>query len=263
MQRFQQFNLLAWLSVAVLGISFAFSSVVNAQSLDVDSTITDTPHAKVTYTKPLQRDTTSKNPYLTPVHRVNQSALPTENASSKARRAPFQLKATQTRTLPPEMYGQWGVTATLLKTDIPNQLPNVVHDIWQFEESGDVVALSNPNTGAYAAIHVDQVKGNWATFHHRVVIKPGRKLLLEQPAIMVKGDRMLGKTTHTYVYMKKGQVQKTYTAVFRIDAVRLSNSRVQFDERPKLSDQDFQVDDIQVELETPSPETIDSSLYVQ
>lgn len=239
-----------------------------AQALDVDTGVhsVGTQASKPVSASVLQPVVTpSENPYLvTP----SQTALPqagrkegSENTLSD--RKPFQLKATQTYQLPPEMYGQWAVTATLLETDMTGSFPPVVHDIWQFEQAGNVVSLSNPNTGAYATIHVDRVQNNWATFHHRVVIKAHRKYLLEQPSIRVSGDRMLGKTTHTYIYMRKGQVSKTYRAVFKIEATRLKQSRVMFDNRPERHDSDFEVSDIQMEIEGPSPETTDSSLYAQ
>lgn len=245
--------------VLLFGLLF-FTRGVSAQSFEVDSTINtpNTPLPASGTSKPTAaRQPGKQNPYLIQQGNANPSS------ETESGRKPFQLKAVQNYQLPPEMYGQWAVTATLLETNMPGSYPTVVNDIWQFEQAGDVVSLSNPNTGAYATIHVDRVQNNWATFHHRVVIKEHRKYLLEQPSIQVNGDRMLGKTSHTYIYMRNGNVEKTYRAVFRIDATRLGESRVMFDDQPKLHDTDFEVADIQREFEGSTPETTDSSLYRQ
>jgi hypothetical protein len=181
--------------------------------------------------------------------------------TAQPQRTPFKLKATESYTLPPDMYGQWTVVATLLKTNMPQAINPRIYDVWQLNQASDKVTLSNPNTGAFAAITVDDVEGNTATFHHRVVMKPGKQYLIERPTVTVNGNQMLGTTTQTYVITdRNGQVKKVYTALFRINAQKLGKSRVAFGE---MGGPDLEIEDIQPigRATQTSPETVDSSLF--
>lgn len=205
-----------------------------AQALEIDPTIGNTQQAQ-------------------PVE-GQQTAQPVD------KRQPIKLSVTESFVLPPDMYGQWSVVATLVKTNLPGQQKRRVYDIWQLSEAGNQVSLSNPNTGAFATITVDDVEGNTASFHHRVVMKPGRQFLVERPTVTVVGDRMRGTTTHTYVHTSRnGQVERVYHALFKIEAARLAQNRVEFaNPNPAL---DLQIEDIQPGVEPSSPATIDSSLF--
>lgn len=197
---------------------------------------------------------------------VNPAATTTPTAPAAApERTPFKLRATESYTLPKDMYGQWTVIATLMKTNMPQNISQRVYDVWELNQSSDKVSLSNPNTGAFATITVDQVEGNTATFHHRVVMKPGRQYLVERPTVSVNGNQMAGTTTHTYVLTdRNGQVKKVYTALFKINAQRLGKSRVAFGQ---MNSPDLEIEDIQPispgarGQATSSPETVDSSLF--
>ncbi|MFN8615403.1 MAG: hypothetical protein U0003_05810 [Vampirovibrionales bacterium] len=190
------------------------------------------------------------------------SLSPTPTPSSQ--RQPFQLRVTESYQLPAEMYGQWSVTATLLNTNMPGQHAQVVNDIWNLVQQGDVVTLSNPNTGATATITVDAVKGNTATFTHKAVIKSGREYLVERPTVTVRGNSMRGTTTHQYISMRQGRVMGVYTAVFAIDAVKLGDESPRFGTAPA----DFVIEDIQPEKtqpstkgQTPSLRNVHSSMF--
>lgn len=202
--------------------------------------------------------------FLLPIHAQEAPTLDVDpsvqQAAPQSNREPIKLSVTESYVLPPEMYGQWSVVATLVKTNLPGRYQQRVYDIWQLQEAGNQVSLSNPNTGAYATITVDQVQGNTATFHHRVVMKAGRKFLVERPTVTVVGDTLRGTTTHTYIHTSRnGQVEKVYHALFKIDAARLSQARAEF-ANPNPAP-DFQIEDIQPGRATTTPATVDSSLF--
>ncbi len=192
------------------------------------------------------------------------AAAPTTTVAAPTQK-PFKLRATESYTLPPDMYGQWTVIATLLKSNMPQAINQRIYDIWQLNQASDKVSLSNPNTGAFATITVDDVEGNTATFHHKVVMKPGRQYLVERPTVSVNGNNMVGTTTHSYIITdRNGQVKHVYTALFRINAQRLSKSRVAFG---SMNGPDLEIEDVQPvngSIQTQpkvSPETVDSILF--
>ena len=71
---------------------------------------------------------------------------------------PIKATITESRYLPPEMYGQWSVNAYLIGTNAPDLFPSEAHDIWILQETDGQVSVSNPVTGAVASVNVDQVK---------------------------------------------------------------------------------------------------------
>lgn len=178
--------------------------------------------------------------------------------------APFKLQVSETRFLPPAMYGQWSVTATLIASDMGDALSPVAHDIWLLARDGDQVTLSNPVTGAFASVSVDRVQGQTATFHHGVVLRPGRRTLIERPTVTVAGDRLYGETTHEYRLLRNGVVERVYHARFRIEAERLSPARAQWQAVPQTPA--FEIEDIQRDPAAPAKSPVtspDRRLYVR
>ncbi|MBK8190176.1 MAG: hypothetical protein IPK79_06960 [Vampirovibrionales bacterium] len=189
----------------------------------------------------------------------------TVKTPSRASAAPFKLEARQSNFLPPAMYGQWSVTATLISADFDAGLSPVAHDIWLLERDGDSVTLTNPATGATASVSVDLVQGDTATFHHTVALSGGRRYLLERPTVTVSGDRLYGETVHEYTIFQRfgGGAPRMYHARFRIEAERLAPARAQWPQNPVAPT--FEIEDIQPAPPAPArkPATQDSRLYVR
>ena len=160
--------------------------------------------------------------------------------------APLQASITESRYLPPAMYGQWSVTATLLETNTPAYFSPVVHDIWILEETGSQVTITNPSNGASATISVDKVEGNTATFHRTVTAGKNRRIS-EQPTVTVEGDRMYGQTIDQVVYLKEGQVQKALIGKYRLEAERISGARARFGQ--DVGTPEFEIEEIQIDPE--------------
>ncbi len=249
-----------WLSFALSAVLLA-TGTAWSQALEVDPLAGPQRSVLPSEDPPFPLE----NPYVSSSTRSGSSA-PSGSSGVK----PFEVTVTESRYLPPEMYGQWNVTARLIRTDVPGGLPSVVNDIWVLENSGNTVSISNPASGAHASISVDEVVGNSATFHHKVEISNRRlpfglphtrQVLIEQPTVSVDGDVMTGITTHRYFMLRDGEVDKLYTAVFKLHAERLSGGRIQLGRDP--NDLNFEIEDIQIQPEEiQSPETVDSTMYV-
>ncbi len=148
--------------------------------------------------------------------------------SDTTKRTTFQVGVQKTNVLPPEMYGDWSVTATLLDANTMALFAPVVSEIWRLEEAGNEVTLSNPNTGASATVSVDKVEGNKATFH-RVQYGPNLKeRISETPTLMVNENEMVGITINQMDYLRDGHVVKSYRGRYQIQAHRIAMPRVKF-----------------------------------
>jgi hypothetical protein len=199
-----------------------------------------------------------------PIARPNgvQPAPPVKADSPVKADKPFQLSVSESRFLPPDMYGQWSVRATLIRTNMPvEDISEVVYDIWLLENVGDTVSISNPATGAQASISVDEVNGNTAKFHRKVV-SPGR-VFIEQPTVTVDGDVMLGRTVHRYIRIKNSGKTLTWFAEFDIRAERLHDGRVKMGK--DVGELQFEIEDIQdgPPVKKLPAETVDSTMYAR
>lgn len=155
--------------------------------------------------------------------------------------APLSVTITKSLYLPPQMYGHWSVTGTLTETNADWFFNPVVHDIWILDRENDQVTISNPVTGATASVNVDKVDGNTATFH-RMVVSKTNKVFFEMPTITVDGDRMTGTTINKYQHLNDGRIDKSYYARYRLEAHRISPSRLKF--RDGNAPVNFEIEDI-------------------
>jgi hypothetical protein len=140
---------------------------------------------------------------------------------------PLEATISTTNFLPPAMYGQWSVVATLMESNTPNFFTPQVTEIWVLEQSGNSVTISNPANGASATINIDKVKGNTATFHRMQYSRPERRIL-ESPTVTVDGDLMVGTTLNALEVVKNGKVVQGYYSKYSLKAERLGGARVKF-----------------------------------
>jgi hypothetical protein len=148
----------------------------------------------------------------------------------------FKLNASESKFLPPAMYGTWSIEATVISSTAPNGLymPRT-HEIWALDRDDAVITLKNMSNNASATIEVDQVSGNTATFHHEASGQSGYYMMQqkikirETPTLTVDGDRMSGTNNQLVkLYNHRGQLTATYTAVIQVEGTRLAGAKVTF-----------------------------------
>lgn len=156
---------------------------------------------------------------------VEKPSIPLAPASVKPA---FKASAQKSTYLPPEMYGDWSVTATLLDANALGMFSPVVHEIWRLEEGSGAVTLSNPNTGASATVSVDKVEGNKASFHRVQYGEDMRQRVAESPTLVVMKNRLDGITVNQMDFLKNGKVVRSYVGRYQIQAERIAMPRVKF-----------------------------------
>jgi hypothetical protein len=141
----------------------------------------------------------------------------------------FQLNATETRYLPPAMYGTWSITATVLHTTAPRWLyAPASSELWTLGREGGFVTLKNLVTKAIATVQVDHAEGDTAIFHH-IAHVPSRKLrVIETPTITVKGDRLTGINRQVVIFERKNKPPVSYIMEISLTGSRLSGAPVTF-----------------------------------
>ena len=93
--------------------------------------------------------------------------------------------------VPIDLMGTWRVVSKLNKTNALGTFKPQGVDIWNLFKSGDVINLSNPLSGAKAAVRVEFVKNNTVKFS-KEGIYDGQKLC-DTVEITVQGDKFTGK----------------------------------------------------------------------
>jgi hypothetical protein len=169
-----------------------------------------------------QVDTIQLEPMPQPAEAQSPSPRP------KPQMVPLEATIIHSQYLPPEMYGQWTLTATLMESNTPNFFNPVIHEIWMLEQTGETVTISNPSTGASASITVDKVQGNTATFHRAQMSPRRNERVIEIPTVTVEGDHLRGTTINQVEIYKNGKLAQSFYAKYALTAERINNSRVRF-----------------------------------
>ncbi|MBY0402515.1 MAG: hypothetical protein K2X66_01330 [Cyanobacteria bacterium] len=202
------FTLIQLINSYFLGVCWAANPSLEFQSSNASS-------SNSSASKSLGLKPSSTKPSTTPM------------ASKQVTVQPLEATISTTNFLPPAMYGQWSVMATLIESNTPNFFTPQVTEIWVLEQSGNSVTISNPANGASATINIDKVKGNTATFHRMQYSRPERRIL-ESPTVTVDGDLMVGTTLNALEVVKNGKVVQGFYSKYSLKAERLGGARVKF-----------------------------------
>ena len=158
---------------------------------------------------------------------------------------PFSATITKSLYLPPAMYGFWSVTSHLTQTDTEGYFAASTRDIWNLEQAGNEVVISNPDNGASATIHVTEVSGSHAIFHRTGVAGKG-KIYSETVDIVVHNDTLNGSMLSKLEVIKDGRVVRSVSGRYLVQAQRITEGRTKFIP-PGASgnpDPDFTIEDI-------------------
>jgi hypothetical protein len=175
--------------------------------------------------------------------KVQPAKQPDSGSAGSVMGKPLSATISKTLYLPPDMYGQWSVTGTLQETNAQEFFSPVVNDIWVLERVGNQVMISNPANGASAAVSVDRVEGNQATFHRQG--PAGRNRFFQEiPTISVSGDVLVGRSVNKIQYIKNGQVSREYYAVYGLQATRIGAARTLFKPEEAWQEPDIEIEEI-------------------
>ncbi len=171
--------------------------------------------------------------------------LGTETASVEE--TTFKLNATKTLNLPPAMYGLWSIMARVVKSTAPIGIYSPdASEIWDLYKENDQIYLKNVVTNAIANIHVDQVQGDTATFHHSASTDDERMTVIETPTITVLGNKLNGINRQEIRLFRRGKLMAVYHLEVQLQGSRLAGSKVLFKD-PDFITPDFEVEPLRFE----------------
>lgn len=247
------------LSLLLIQLVPAFHKAAMAQQLDTDFGRGNEGH-KALSPKPIPKPRAKSPASIIPTPHRAASGVAAKMTSGSAANEPVSLPhvalpglgnepkplsvtVSKTLYLPPEMYGQWSVSGTLRETNAQEYFSATVNDIWILDRSGDQVVVSNPATGASAAVSVDRVEGESATFHREGLVGKNRSFQ-EIPTIAVHGDTLTGQSINKIIFLKNGVPVREFYAVYQLQAQRIAGARTRFQPEHEGSGPDIRIDDI-------------------
>lgn len=193
----------------------------------------------------LQKDILPTHPGGVPLPSEAQMKHLPEDVIEEEGVAPLKASISQSAYLPPAMYGHWSLRATLIRSNRPEVFSQTIQDVWVLERIGEQVIVSNPATGGSAAVQVDQVVNDTATFHHKVPEGP-KRFFLEQPTVTVAGDRLYGQTLNRVVFYRPGDAKPVvYYGLYTLEAERLGGARLEFGRKPSSEHLEFDIAPVQ------------------
>lgn len=192
--------------------------------------------------KPAKKPVKKAPGALTPVSEMKDAATPApEDIRIPTGFKPLTASVSKTLYLPPAMYGQWTVTGTIKETNISDLAP-AVNDIWILQREGDAVTITNPSNGASAAINVDAVDGDTATFHRYGESEKINRF--ETVTLTVKGDTLYGRNLRKEEVLRKGKVVRVNYALFELRGTRISGASAVFKPEVRDAGPDIEIEDV-------------------
>ena len=122
--------------------------------------------------------------------------------------------------VPKGYFGTWKITSTMEYSNNPEIFNEITTDYWNLSKSNDVITLTNPVSGAEAAITVEDVKGNRLKFTHTIESKNAK--MTETPELTLNGENFSGTDKIIIEKYKHGEKTDEYVVVYKITAKKLS-----------------------------------------
>lgn len=128
--------------------------------------------------------------------------------------------------VPENFYGTWRVKAKRIETDSPETFKEKTIDLWNISQSGNVIKLCNPFSGAEAEIYINTATENSVEFTKTG--KYNNKNLTDKVEISIEGNTFKGIDSlrlDTVSDVDKS-IRKSVTAKYSIKGERLSGQNV-------------------------------------
>ena len=127
--------------------------------------------------------------------------------------------------VPPEFFGSWEVTSIFLDTTDPFLQVPISKDTWNLSRKGDVITLSNLESGAVASVTLDEVDGQSIKFTRRGEYK--NQVELETPELTLDGENFTGIDTIIIKKYKYGQLVKEDMVRYKIIGQKVSGPKTE------------------------------------
>ena len=129
-----------------------------------------------------------------------------------ANAAVIEGSVAMTDRVPNELYGDWRVVATLVKSTNQNMFDTKSLDIWTLSRQGDIITLRNPLSGAKADITVKFEKRS--SYPDEVSI--------ETPILTINGDYFTGVDRINIKTFKDGKLIKEDYVEYQVRGTKIS-----------------------------------------
>jgi hypothetical protein len=127
--------------------------------------------------------------------------------------------------VPEAFYGTWRVSAVQLKTDAPRTFKGVSTDIWNLSRAGNVINISNPFTGASAAITLNHASDNTINFSKTQTAD--NQKLTDVIGLRIEGESFTGMNQITLeTFSADGKLIKKKTALYDLKGVKLYGNNI-------------------------------------
>ncbi len=137
-----------------------------------------------------------------------------------ANAAVIEGSVAMTDRVPNELYGDWRVVATLVKSTNQNMFDTKSLDIWTLSRQGDIITLRNPLSGAKADITVNDVKGKTVKFEKRSSYPD--EVSIETPILTINGDYFTGVDRINIKTFKDGKLIKEDYVEYQVRGTKIS-----------------------------------------
>lgn len=135
---------------------------------------------------------------------------------------PLEASISLVDKLPPEFFGTWHVVS--IQKYCSNPLLNTPYsvDIWNISRLGNVITLTNPQTGATASVKIDEVNGNSIKFTR--IANSNDEHVVETPNITINGENFVGTDKIVIENYKFGEHASTDVWLFNVKAKKISGA---------------------------------------
>jgi len=124
------------------------------------------------------------------------------------------------KDLPTGFYGTWAVKSLTLETNNLDYEGAKGMNIWSLSRNGNVITLSNPQSGAIASITVNEVHGNKVKFTREKMTES--YIESETPELLLEGMSFSGTDTLIIKHLRRGEIYKTDVVKYKVDGLKLS-----------------------------------------
>ncbi len=128
---------------------------------------------------------------------------------------------TKNDEVPEDFYGVWLVSAQQVSCTNPDLYNSTSVEVWTLTKNNNIIILTNPFSGASAAINVEEVQGNTVKFSR--VSQEFDEIGYESPTLTINGETFEGVDEMVIKRVNHRQVLSEDIIKYRIKGKKISN----------------------------------------